>query len=284
MRSRRVDIGDVALQVAEAGAGGHPLMFVHGFTGAKEDFTDFLEPLAERGWHAVSPDLRGHGASDHPPGQDAYSFEILAADLLALADALGWDRFTIVGHSMGGALAQRLALNHPSRLAAVGLVATFHGRVQGVDPALVQLGTAIVSQSGMTGLARALEAHRAVNEGPETSFERLVRRRPGYAEWTESKLLATSSELWLALAPRFLDDTDRLVALTTLNLPTAVIVGELDGAMLDDCRRLAAAIPGASLAVIRGAGHSPQFEDAEAWWTALTSFLDAVPVEAGAHT
>ena len=63
---RSVRTGDVSLEIAEAGAGGRPLLMVHGFTGAKEDFADFFDRLAERGWHVVAPDLRGHGASDHP--------------------------------------------------------------------------------------------------------------------------------------------------------------------------------------------------------------------------
>ena len=78
MRVRRVEAGGVGLEVAEAGAGGRPLLLVHGFTGAKEDFTEYLDPLADLGWHAVVADLRGHGASEHPPGEDAYDLELFA--------------------------------------------------------------------------------------------------------------------------------------------------------------------------------------------------------------
>ena len=63
--------------VAEAGVGGRPLLLVHGFTGAKEDFTDWLDPLAELGWHAVAPDQRGHGESSQPADEAAYSFDAL---------------------------------------------------------------------------------------------------------------------------------------------------------------------------------------------------------------
>ena len=68
MRVRRVPVGDVALEIAEAGEGGRPFLLVHGFTGAKEDFSPFLDDLAALGWHAVAPDLRGHGGSDQPSG------------------------------------------------------------------------------------------------------------------------------------------------------------------------------------------------------------------------
>ena len=71
MTERQIDVGDVSLAVAESGAGQRPLLLVHGFTGAKEDFTPWLEPLAAAGWHAVAPDLRGHGVSSKPAAESA---------------------------------------------------------------------------------------------------------------------------------------------------------------------------------------------------------------------
>ncbi|MCC6183143.1 MAG: alpha/beta fold hydrolase, partial [Microthrixaceae bacterium] len=62
----------IDLTVAEAGVGGRPLLLVHGFTGAKEDFRDVVAPLAAAGHWVVAPDLRGHGAGPHPPGEDSY--------------------------------------------------------------------------------------------------------------------------------------------------------------------------------------------------------------------
>ena len=69
-------VGKIDLEVAQAGEGGRPFLLVHGFTGAKEDFTYWLDPLAQRGWHAVAPDLRGHGGSAHPEKENDYSFAI----------------------------------------------------------------------------------------------------------------------------------------------------------------------------------------------------------------
>jgi len=54
------------LEYAEEGAGGRPFLLLHGFTGAKEDFADHLDRWADRGWHVVAPDLRGHGGSSAP--------------------------------------------------------------------------------------------------------------------------------------------------------------------------------------------------------------------------
>ena len=276
MRTRTVHLGDVSLEVCDAGEGGRPVLLVHGFTADSAEVADVLEPLAERGWHAVAPDLRGHGASDRPTDPDAYSFELMAADMLALADHLGWDRFALVGHSMGGAVAQLMALDSPERLTALVLASTFHGPVPGITMDLVDLGRWVVRESGMTGLAEAMAARRAENPDSIAAFERLQEARPDYAEESRARLEATSQDMWRALAPRFVAQEDRLDRLAKVDVPTAVIVGELDSTMLDDCRRIAATIPGATLTVIAGAGHVPQLEKPEAWWEALSGFLDRI--------
>ena len=273
MRTRTVDLGDVSLHVADAGEGGRPVLLVHGFTATSDEVAGVVEPLAERGWHAVAPDLRGHGRSDHPSDAGAYSLELMASDMLALADRLGWDRFVILGHSMGGGVAQLIALAHAERLTGLVLASTFHGPVPGITMDLVQLGCWVVREAGMDGLADAMAARRAENPESVAAFERLQEAIPGYAEQSRARLVSTSPEMWMAMAPRFVDQEDRLERLAKVEIPTAVIVGEFDGTMGDDCRRLAAAIPGASLTVIAGAGHVPQLEQPEAWWAALTGFL-----------
>ncbi|MDQ4089844.1 MAG: alpha/beta hydrolase [Actinomycetota bacterium] len=274
MRSRDVQIGDVMIHVVEAGEGGRPVMLVHGFTANAGEVAGILGPLVDCGWHAVAPDLRGHGRSNRPTQRDAYSFELLADDVVALADDLGWDRFALVGHSMGGAVAQLIALDHPERLTGLVLASTFHGPVPGITLELVELGRWVVREAGMSGLADAMEARRAENPESVAAVERLQETRPGYAEESRARLVATSPDMWMALAPRFVDQEDRLERLARLQVPTAVIVGDLDSTFLDDCRRLAATIPGSQLTVIQGAGHVPQVEQPDAWWAAVAGFLD----------
>ena len=274
MRLRRVDLGDVSLHVVEAGEGGRPVLLVHGFTADSREVAGIVPTLVDRGWHVAAPDLRGHGRSDHPTEAAAYSFELLAGDVLALADHLGWDRFALVGHSMGGGVAQLVALDRPERLTGLVLASTFHGPVPGVTMELVELGRWVVREAGMAGLADALAARRADNPASVAAFERLQEARPDYAEESRARLVATSPDMWMALAPRFVDQDDRLERLAELDVPTAVVVGELDSTMYDDCLRLAGAIPGAELTVIPGAGHVPQLEDPEAWEAAIVGFLE----------
>ena len=273
MRTRTADIGDVTLHVVDAGEGGRPVMLVHGFTANSDEVAGLVEPLAELGWHAVAPDLRGHGRSDRPTEAGAYSLELMAADVVALADWLGWDRFALLGHSMGGGVAQFVALDHPERLTGLVLASTFHGPVPGISMDLVQLGCWVVREAGMEGLADAQAARRAENPESVAAFERLQEAIPGYAEQSRARLVSTSPDMWMAMAPRFVEQEDRLGRMAQLDVPTAVIVGELDETMGDDCRRLAATIPGATLTVIAGAGHVPQLEQPDAWWAAVADFL-----------
>jgi pimeloyl-ACP methyl ester carboxylesterase len=256
-----VDLGgSLQVEVAEAGAGGRPVLLVHGFTGSKEDFTDFVDPLAERGWHAVAPDLRGHGGSDHPPGEHAYDLELFAADQLALADALGWGSFVLVGHSMGGAVAQRIVLDRPERVAALVLMSTFTGRVHGVEPQLVEMGTQVVRTQGMETLLELQTQLRDADPFSSSTYSRLRHERPGWAEHRRRTFLAASPDMWTAMARRFVSDGDRLVRLANVSVPTLVVVGQLDRTMLDDCRRVAGTIPGARLVELPDTGHSPQLE------------------------
>jgi pimeloyl-ACP methyl ester carboxylesterase len=272
---RHVDLGDVQLSIAEAGAGGRPLLLVHGFTGAKEDFTPWLDGMAEIGWHSVAPDLRGHGASSKPTADTAYSFEILADDVLRLADALGWERFVLLGHSMGGMVAQFLARKAASRLDGLILMDTSHGPLD-LDPDLVEAAVSIVRARGMDGLAEVM----AEREGPlETpAHRRLVAERPGYAEFEDRKFRATSPALYAAMAPEFVTTADRLDSLRDLprSLPVLVMVGDQDKPFLGPSGRMAAAVGGGALEIIPDAGHCPQFENSDAWWDALARFLAKV--------
>lgn len=255
--------------------GGRPLLVLHGFAAAKEDWADGLDELADRGNHVVVPDQRGCGASDHPAGLDAYSMEIVADDALALATALGWDRFTLLGQSQGGMVAQLVALQAPERLDALVLVGTSAAKPAGVDPTMVATGQQVVADGGLDLL---IELQRNVEDPLSTpAHRRLLAERPGYAEYGDAKLRACSPEMWRAMLGAMVDQPDRTAALASLEVPTLVAVGELDHMFLSESQALVAVIPGARLAVIPDAGHSVQLENPTAWTAALLDLLASVP-------
>jgi len=272
--TREVDLGEVTLSIAEAGVGGRPLLLVHGFTGAGSDFEHFVEPLAERGWHVVAPDQRGHGASSKPADEAAYDYDTFVGDLLALADSLGWEGFVLLGHSMGGMIAQVLTLDAPERVQALVLMDTGHGSLS-VDPDLVGAATSIAREQGIDAIADVMGA---MGDGPLTSqaYLRAVEADPSYKERGDRNLRASSPAMFVAMMLRIGASEDRLADLKSVSVPTLVIVGEEDEPFRDASQAMADAIPGAQLAVVAGGGHSPQFEAPAAWWDALSSFLDQV--------
>lgn len=254
--------------------GSKRILLAHGFTGAKDDFAEVLPRLRDLGWEAVAPDLRGHGPGPHPVGRGSYSLAIYADDLLRAADGMGWDRFVLLGHSMGGMAAQLVALSHADRLEALVLSCTSHGAPDGVDAEAAALGRVIVEEGGLGALAEATRGRDDVFA--TEAHKRLLAERPGWGEYGDAKLLACSPDMWVAMVEEQLSQDDRLPALAGLSLPVLVMVGEQDRAFLGPSRRIAEAVPGAKLVVLPDAGHAPQFEQPEEWWRSLAAFLKEV--------
>ncbi|WP_375434284.1 alpha/beta fold hydrolase [uncultured Hymenobacter sp.] len=99
---------------------GTPLVVLHGLFGTLDNWQTLARRWAEAGHRVITVDLRNHGRSFHSP---EHSYELMSADVLALFDRLqlGAD-VTLLGHSMGGKVAMRFALDHPTRLARLVVV------------------------------------------------------------------------------------------------------------------------------------------------------------------
>lgn len=263
---RTIRAGDLALAVLEAGPGGRPLLLLHGFTSAKEDFAWHLDELAAAGWHVVAPDLRGHGSSSKP--DDGYTFDHLAGDVLGLADALGWERFALLGHSMGGVVAQQVALRAQERLTALVLMDTTPGGIP-VDHDLARLGIEVARTDGL----EVILAVTKENPPLETPAARRMKQTvDGWTEANDAKFLRCCPAMYASVLEAWLDLPDRDLA--GVRVPTLVLVGEQDEPFLAGSHAMARAIEGARIDVIVDAGHSPQVENPEAWRKALCSFLD----------
>jgi pimeloyl-ACP methyl ester carboxylesterase len=111
-----------------AGPGdGRPVLLLHGFPESAEQWEHQLGALAGAGYRAVAFDQRGYSPGVRPAEVDAYGPEELIGDVLAVADALGWSRFDLVGHDWGSAIAWMTAAAHPERLRTLTTVSTPHG-------------------------------------------------------------------------------------------------------------------------------------------------------------
>ena len=119
----RLDTAEIACSIIGQGA---PVLLLHGFPQTRAMWRPIAEHLG-RDYTVVTADLRGYGASS-TPGQDsphdcaAYSFRAMAGDMLALMQALGHDRFHLVGHDRGARVAHRMALDAPAQVASLTLM------------------------------------------------------------------------------------------------------------------------------------------------------------------
>src|SRR5438874_10354784 len=116
----------VALNVALAGDPRHPpVILLHGFPESHRTWREVAPRLDDK-FFLVMPDQRGFASSDLPQEKDAYKTDLLIDDIFALADALGVERFALVGHDWGGAVAWGAALRGDPRLTRLGIVNAPH--------------------------------------------------------------------------------------------------------------------------------------------------------------
>jgi epoxide hydrolase 4 len=180
------------LHVAEAGSG--PLMlFLHGFPEAWFMWRGALEQFGDR-YHAVAPDQRGYNLSTKPEGTKHYRAKALVQDILQLADALGHQRFILVAHDWGGAIAWNVAAWHPERIEKLVIVNAPHAVTFGRELATSE---AQVAASAYMTLFRQAKAERVMSDD---GFRRL--RAMSFEQWAanggpgDPATLAAYVEAW----------------------------------------------------------------------------------------
>jgi pimeloyl-ACP methyl ester carboxylesterase len=144
METRRAEVGGVTLQSESFGRASDPAILL--IMGAMASGVwwpeEFCRSLADRGLHVLRYDHRDTGGStSYPPGTISYSVEDLADDAVAILDAWGIDRANLAGISLGGFLAQLVALKHPRRVLTLTLIAS--ERLADTDPAMPPMSPAI---------------------------------------------------------------------------------------------------------------------------------------------
>ncbi len=238
-----VDVEGTRINVIDEGTG-HPVLFLHGLGGCWRDWEPQLETLTAN-FRCVVPEFRGHGRSDRPLGR--YSTALFADDVAGLCSELGLSHAYVVGLSMGGMVAQTLAVEHPGLVDGLVLAdTTSHvgadaaDALRGALPLIREQGMALVQAFA----ASAMAADEALSGGSPTI------RRNNLRESSGNDPLAYASSL------QALIEHPELEGLGHLQVPTLVLRGEHDVlAGEDGARELADAIPGAEFAVIPGAGH-----------------------------
>jgi pimeloyl-ACP methyl ester carboxylesterase len=217
---------------------GKPLVFIHGYTGDTSDWTHQIGRFSDS--HRILVfDNRGHGDSEACPDRGAYTVEHMLEDAIQLIDEVGFDRLHLVGHSIGGAVAQEIALRSPERLLSLTLESTTHWFGDHGEPGGTPPHT--------TPEDRRIAAERVGRMAEDA----LVGGWKGLVDWSGS--------------------TDRL---HEIEVPTLIIHGDRDASrIIEGSERLTERIPHARHVVIRGAGHSPQRQHPEEFNDALEAFL-----------
>jgi pimeloyl-ACP methyl ester carboxylesterase len=248
--TRRVPLEGGTADCVDTGAG-PPLVLLPPLPGFKEAFAPCARLLA-RSFRVVSPDLRVRFARSAPP---AARWRELTRDLERLCDHLGLGEVAVAGHSLGGALAQHWAFEHPRRVRALVLSSTF----------------ARVTTPPGAGAARYVEqplvlaAQRLLPRGAALALARSLARRHGwvYDPRCDDAVLALVRHAIRACPARVAAACVRMALihdtrahLGQLRAPVRLLVGEADTPFARVAARdLLARIPGATLEVSPGAGH-----------------------------
>ncbi|WP_295448705.1 alpha/beta hydrolase [uncultured Thiodictyon sp.] len=271
---------------ATAPAGDHAFLLLHGFTFNSFTWGAVLDPFARLG-RTVAYDQPPYGLSAKPlpsdwSGANPYAKESAIAQVGAVMQGLGLGHAILVGNSSGGTLALEAALAYPERVTGLILVAPWVYAQRPIIPAAV---------AQLPQLQR-LSLFIARKLGDPTLLE--------YSYQDPSRLTAARRALaiihtrvanwdlgWGALLDRSLSSTvDISDRLSQVRVPVLLITSDQDKLVKpEDTRRVAAALPHATLKVLPGCGHAPQEECPQAFMAAVTDWLQspAAQVTPGAH-
>jgi 3-oxoadipate enol-lactonase len=237
---------------------GRPLLFINGSGSTLAASAPLLGVFTSR-FDLLAHDQRGLGLTDAPDGP--YTMADYAADAAALAEAIGWTRYSVVGVSFGGMVAQELAVTFPERIERLALACTSAGGAGGASYPLHTLGDKSDAERAEIGM-RILDT-RFTPEWLETHDG----DRALAGVMAERTALTKSAEVMrgerLQLEARSHHDVfDRL---SNITCPTLVASGRYDGiAPLSNGEAIAAQIPGAELRLYEG-GHAFFIQDRQAF-------------------
>ena len=237
----------------EAAGSGPAVLLLHGATATRRYVLHGSRALERAGHRVIAFDARGHGASTGPRDPAGYSYGAFAHDALAVLDALGIARATLVGHSLGAAVAARLALTHPERVEALAVVSPAH-RGRPADAAGLERWRALaggLEEGGVAGFLAAYGEPR-VPAGQRDTMRKVITQRLERHDDLEA-LAACLRGVFRGAA------FDGIAALADVTAPALVVASrdEMDPDHPETVARAwADAIPGAEL-VVEAEGESP---------------------------
>jgi len=255
----RAKVNDICIDYELAGSG-HTLVLIHGLGGNGQTWESQV-PLLARRYHVLTWDVRGHGQSDKADGD--YSAGLFASDLAALLRTLGIPSAFVLGHSMGGVISLRFALDFPDMCDAL-IVSSSTAELNPQATEYWQDVAATVLENGIEAVA--FEPSRLFSKG-------FVERNPGAVEeFSEMRLVNDPS--CYAKAALAMSNYNYNAELDRICCPTLIIVGDEDiltppGGSV----RMSRLIPGSKLIILEGCGHVSYVEQPEVFSKAVLDFL-----------
>ncbi len=260
----RVEVGDIKMYCVEAGAG-EPLVLVMGLGGDHTAWGFQVPVLAER-YRVIAFDNRGAGQTDQP--DLPYTTRGMAEDTVGLMDALGIPRAHVCGVSLGGMIAQELALNHPDRVLSLQL----HCSLARPDAYLLALSRTWLEMRAALSREAFTRAMSLWLFAPAT-----FATRPGFVEDVVQNVLANPyppTQVGFARQTVAVAGHDTLDRLDRIRCPTLVTVGTEDILVPPRFSRvLGDRIPRAELRMLEGGGHGYFIEMAPAFNAVVLDFL-----------
>ena len=242
------------------GSGDHHVLAVHGWFGSSRGWGSLPEYLDRSRYTYAFMDLRGYGGRKHVTGD--FTIAEAAADAVALADELGWDQFSVIGHSMGGKIAHQVLLQAPDRVRKlVGLNPVPATAVPMDGP-----GWALFSgAAGNAGNRAAIIDFTTGSKLTKTFINQVVRHS---LENSTEEAFAAYLLAWAKT-----DFSDQVK--TDTSTPVKVIVGVNDPALSADVMEQTwlAFFPSAEMTILPDAGHYPMFESPVSLATSIEEFL-----------
>ncbi|WP_186252322.1 alpha/beta fold hydrolase [Burkholderia gladioli] len=256
-----LDVDGVRLAYRLQGEGPRELVCIHGVGSYLEAWQGAINALGG-GFRVLSFDLRGHGRSERVKGR--YEIDDLVGDVLALADHAGFARFDLAGFSLGGLIAQRLALTHPARLRRLVLLATVAGRTAEERARVAERLAAL--QAGERGAHYDASLSRWLTEDFQA-------RHPALVDELRRRNARNDPDCYAA-AYRVLAQTDFGGLIDQIAMPTLIATGECDaGSNPRMARYMHERIPDSRLAILPNLRHSLLNEAPEQVAALMRAFL-----------
>jgi non-heme chloroperoxidase len=270
LRRTPVATGVTLESIEHRSTSGTPVILLHGVTDSWRSFEHLL-PHLPRSLRAIAATQRGHGNSSKPA---TYHYGEMAADIAALLDALQIPSAVIVGHSMGGQVALRLALDHPSRVRGLVLLASFHTlRAHEVIQELWSEGIGAMRDPIDPAFVRAFQEGTVATPIPAAQMDVFV-----------GESLKVPARVWQATFREFLDE-DFQGELGRIAAPTLVVSGGKDPlSRAEERTALLASIPGATAIDYPEQGHAVHWEQPAAIARDIARLVERLPATPAART